>query len=212
MPPNENGIKTIRTNAKFVLIVEKDTVYHRLLDDRVFNKINAQFILITGKGYPDISTRLMVKRIWNEFKLPTYALVDADPYGIEIMCTYRFGSLVNIFFIIIFCIQSKNPFILKIQSMSHNSDNLAVPSIHWLGILPSDVSKLCIPTAQLTVDDKSKIKDILKRPYISEDILKEINILSELNEKAEIESLANLSPNYLIETYLPYKFKIDPFV
>lgn len=96
--------------------------------------------------------------------------------------------------------------------MSHNSDNLAVPSIRWLGILPSDVSKLCIPTANLTIDDKSKIKYILKRPYVSEDILKEINILSELNEKAEIESLANLSPNYLIDTYLPYKFKIDPFV
>lgn len=96
--------------------------------------------------------------------------------------------------------------------MSHNSDNLAVPSIRWLGILPSDVSKLCIPTSQLTVDDKSKIKDIIKRPYMSEDILKEITILSERNEKAEIESLANLSPNYLIDTYLPYKFKMNPFV
>lgn len=49
-----------------------------------------------GKGFPDINTRLMLRRIWEELQLPIFALMDADPHGIEIMCVYRFGSLVRL--------------------------------------------------------------------------------------------------------------------
>ena len=39
----------IKTNAKFVLIVEKDATFQRLLDDK-FLTIYSNSILITGKG------------------------------------------------------------------------------------------------------------------------------------------------------------------
>lgn len=67
--------------------------------------------MITGKGYPDINTRVLLKRLEADLKLPIYIVVDADPHGIEIMCTYKFGSL----------------------QMIHNSEQLAVKSIEWLG-------------------------------------------------------------------------------
>lgn len=39
-----------------------------------------------------------MKQISHKFNIPILALVDANPYGIEIMCVYRFGSSVrNIF-------------------------------------------------------------------------------------------------------------------
>lgn len=58
-----------------------------------FNLIDFQ-----GKGYPDINTRLFVKQVSRKLNIPILALVDANPYGIEIMCVYRFGSSVrNIF-------------------------------------------------------------------------------------------------------------------
>lgn len=52
------------------------------------------FLLSQGKGYPDLATRQLVKMIWDKLKIPIFILVDADPHGFDIMCTYRFGSMV----------------------------------------------------------------------------------------------------------------------
>jgi len=52
------------------------------------------FIHFQGKGFPDINTRLFVKKLSCTLNIPILALVDANPFGIEIMCVYRFGSNV----------------------------------------------------------------------------------------------------------------------
>ncbi|RXN30886.1 meiotic recombination SPO11 [Labeo rohita] len=49
----------------------------------------------TGKGVPDVNSRLMVRKLWDTLHVPVFALVDADPHGIEIMCIYKYGSLVE---------------------------------------------------------------------------------------------------------------------
>ena len=51
---------------------------------------------LQGKGFPDVSTRLLVRLLWKSLGVPVFVLVDADPHGIEIMCVYRFGSLVSL--------------------------------------------------------------------------------------------------------------------
>ncbi|XP_058811807.1 meiotic recombination protein SPO11 [Topomyia yanbarensis] len=94
IPSDVNGLVDINVTADLVLIVEKDTVFRRLLDDGILERLSKRLIIITSKGYPDVSTRLLLKKIWNKYKTPMYALVDADPYGIEIYCVYKFGSLV----------------------------------------------------------------------------------------------------------------------
>ena len=51
---------------------------------------------LQAKGYPDLSTRQLLKKI--HIKYPTlqfFALVDADPHGISIYLVYKFGSLVS---------------------------------------------------------------------------------------------------------------------
>lgn len=94
LPSNVTDIKGIRTTAKFLLIVEKDTVFKRLVQDGIFEKLGSDMILITARGFPDVSTRWLVKKIWDDFRMPSFALVDADPYGIEILCCYKYGSMV----------------------------------------------------------------------------------------------------------------------
>lgn len=47
VPHDPSDIIRFETNAKYVLVVEKDTVFQRLIDDKVFNKIDASIILIT---------------------------------------------------------------------------------------------------------------------------------------------------------------------
>ncbi|KAG5201720.1 hypothetical protein JEQ12_004483 [Ovis aries] len=118
VPSNIQGIQNLITDAKFLLIVEKDATFQRLLDDNFCNKMSP-CIMVTGKGVPDLNTRLLVKKLWDTFHIPVFTLVDADPHGIEIMCIYKYGSM----------------------AMSFEAHNLTVPAIRWLGLLPSDIKR-----------------------------------------------------------------------
>lgn len=54
-----------------------------------------------GKGFPDLNTRLLVRLLTNTLKIPVFMIADADPHGMEIMCVYRYGSLVSVEYYII---------------------------------------------------------------------------------------------------------------
>ncbi|KAK4355175.1 hypothetical protein RND71_024146 [Anisodus tanguticus] len=77
--------------AQYVLVVEKESVFQRLANDQ-FCKRN-RCIVITGRGYPDIPTRRFLRLLTDKLHLPVYCLVDCDPYGFDILTTYKFGSL-----------------------------------------------------------------------------------------------------------------------
>ncbi|XP_055914986.1 meiotic recombination protein W68 [Eupeodes corollae] len=185
IPNDIQAITFLETSAKFVLIVEKDTIFQKCLLQNILSNLNTDIILITGKGYPDLGTRLMVKRIWDDFHLPIYALVDADPYGIEIMLVYRYGS----------------------KAMAFSADQLACPQIRWIGIQPSEIETLAIPTMAQTRKDKIKINELLQRTYISAEIRNELEMLQRLERKAEIEAVAGFSANFLVYDYIPNKIE-----
>ncbi|XP_068928873.1 meiotic recombination protein SPO11 isoform X1 [Petaurus breviceps papuanus] len=194
VPSNIQGIRNLATDAKFLLIVEKDATFQRLLDDNFCNKLSP-CIIITGKGVPDLNTRLLVKKLWDTFHLPIFTLVDADPHGIEIMCIYKYGSL----------------------SMSFEAHNLTVPTIRWLGLLPSDIERLNIPRGTLiplTNRDQMKLNSILKRPYVTCQPFwkKEMEIMAELKMKAEIQALTFISSDYLSRVYLPNKLQFGGWI
>lgn len=52
-------------------------------------------VVITGKGFPDFTTRKFVKICAESLSIPVLALTDCDPWGIEIVCVYKYGSLVS---------------------------------------------------------------------------------------------------------------------
>ncbi|XP_021704296.1 uncharacterized protein LOC5578497 isoform X2 [Aedes aegypti] len=189
IPTDVNGLLSIELDADLVLIVEKDTVFRRLLDDGILTRLSKKIIVVTSKGYPDVATRLLLKKIRDEHRIPMYALVDADPFGIEIYCVYKFGSL----------------------ALSHQSSHLAVPSIQWLGLRPSHTVLLDLKLLPLTPRDESRIRELLRRPYIGQpgcELERELKMLQENNGKAEIESLADISVDYLISEYLPNQLRL----
>lgn len=128
MVPNDvDELSQFRTTAGLILVVEKDSTFQKLIDDHVERFIGSCILLTVpsfpsfsathsdpieiffpdlngkpaqGKGYPDVNTRLFLRRLWDELQLPPLALVDADPSGISILSVYRYGSqvikLVNI--------------------------------------------------------------------------------------------------------------------
>ncbi|KAA0706888.1 Meiotic recombination protein SPO11 [Triplophysa tibetana] len=186
---NVNGINHIVSSAKFILIVEKDATFQRLLDDDFCTRLSP-CIIITGKGVPDVNSRLMVRKLWDTLHVPVFALVDADPHGIEIMCIYKYGSV----------------------SMAFEACSLTVPSVLWLGLLPSDIQRYRIPEEALipfSQADERKINSLRRRPYITCQPTweNEIKAMQRLKQKAEIQSLASIAPRFLTRVYLPNKLR-----
>ncbi|CAN6557685.1 unnamed protein product [Malus baccata var. baccata] len=94
VPIHVEEVKDIVSVARCILVVEKESVFQRLADDQFCNKNHC--IVITGRGYPDIPTRRFLGLLVDTLHLPIYCLVDCDPYGFDILCIYRFGSMVRL--------------------------------------------------------------------------------------------------------------------
>lgn len=71
------------SDAKFILLVEKDAAFMRLAEDRFYNEYAC--IILTAKGQPDVATRLFLRQLKTHLGLPVLALVDSDPYGLKIL-------------------------------------------------------------------------------------------------------------------------------
>lgn len=178
LPTDFENVERIVTNAEMVLVVEKESVFESLLSQNVFNTFGLRFILITGKGYPDCTTRRIVHRLSVECSLPVYILVDADPFGIEIMLIYRRGS----------------------QSMNFTKDTLITPTLRWIGLHPSEIDKVSSTAVALTKYDNKKLIDILARNDLSIAVRQELCTLQQSQLKAEIESVVDLLSPYYIPT------------
>uniref|UniRef100_A0A8C8G2T0 DNA topoisomerase (ATP-hydrolyzing) n=1 Tax=Oncorhynchus tshawytscha TaxID=74940 RepID=A0A8C8G2T0_ONCTS len=194
IPPTSQNRHNIVSSAKFVLIVEKDATFQKLLDYDFCTKL-CPCIMITGKGVPDVNSRLMVRKLWDTLHIPIFALVDADPYGIEIMCIYKYGSV----------------------AMSFEAHSLTVPSVMWLGLLPSDLHRLRVPEdalIPLTQRDQNKLTSLLKRPYLACQPAwqREMEMMQRSKVKAEIQSLASIAPDFLSRVYLPNKLRYGGWI
>nr|CAB3493209.1 unnamed protein product [Digitaria exilis] len=73
IPVSIEAIKDLVSVAHYILVVEKETVFQRLANDKFCERNRC--IVIT-------------------LHLPVYCLVDSDPYGFDILATYKFGSLI----------------------------------------------------------------------------------------------------------------------
>ncbi|KAK9510505.1 hypothetical protein O3M35_005278 [Rhynocoris fuscipes] len=181
----------LETEAKFILLIEKDTIFQKLLDENFIER-NGPCLMITGKGVPDMNTRVLVKCLHERLSLPIFMIADADPYGIEIMSIYRFGSM----------------------NLSHLADILAVPSILWIGVHPSDLTELKPETEALSEIDLRRTRSLVTRPYMADnkELLKQVNLLLELKVKCKIENIGNISTTYLTNLYIPMKILTKQFI
>ncbi|KAK1398494.1 Meiotic recombination protein SPO11-1 [Heracleum sosnowskyi] len=189
VPVNVEEVKDIMSVAKYILIVEKESVFQRLANDQ-FCKKN-QCIVITGRGYPDVPTRRFLRLIIEKLCLPTYCLVDCDPYGFDILTTYRFGSM----------------------QMAYDAKFLRITKIHWIGVFLSDVDKFSLPKhclLPLTKEDKSRTEALLRRCYLEREVPEwrlELEFLLQRGVKFEIEALSAHSLSFLSDVYVPSKIQ-----
>ncbi|CAM8949156.1 unnamed protein product [Rhodiola kirilowii] len=188
IPPNIDRVGDMQSDALFILLVEKDAAYIRLAEDRFYNRFPC--IIVTAKGQPDVATRLFLRKMKTELKLPVLALVDSDPYGLKILSVYGCGS----------------------KNMSYDSSNLTTPDIKWLGVRPSDLDKYNIPEQcrlPMSEQDIKTGKDMLEEDFVKKNPgwVEELNLMVKTKQKAEIQALSSFGFQYLTEVYLPLKLQ-----
>ncbi|XP_066164296.1 meiotic recombination protein SPO11-1 isoform X2 [Oryza sativa Japonica Group] len=189
IPVSIEAIKDVVSVADYILIVEKETVFQRLANDKFCERNRC--IVITGRGYPDIPTRRFLRYLVEQLHLPVYCLVDADPYGFDILATYKFGSL----------------------QLAYDANFLRVPDIRWLGVFTSDFEDYRLPDCcllHLSSEDRRKAEGILSRCYLHREAPQwrlELEAMLQKGVKFEIEALSACSISFLSEEYIPKKIK-----
>ncbi|OMO83734.1 Spo11/DNA topoisomerase VI, subunit A [Corchorus capsularis] len=187
-------VKDIVSVAQYILVVEKESVFQRLANDQFCSKNRC--IVITGRGYPDVPTRRFLRLLVEQLCLPVYCLVDCDPYGFDILATYRFGSM----------------------QMAYDAKFLRVPQIQWLGAFPSDSDYYGLPKQcllPLTTEDKRKTEAMLLRCYLHQekpDWRLELELILQRGVKFEIEALSVHSLSFLSDVYIPSKIKEGTYI
>ena len=125
--PHCADITNFWIEADCILIVEKETAFQHLTTSGCLRRT----VLVTGKGYPDVATRLFVRALLkSQPSLRVFALVDADPHGIDIAAVYKFGS----------------------KAMAYGNDALKIDPLIWLGVALSDVDTINSLSAELGLE------------------------------------------------------------
>jgi DNA topoisomerase-6 subunit A len=162
-------------------------MFQRLQSHKFWKK--ARCILISMAGVPTRATRRFVRRLSDQCKLPVYAFVDCDPYGISnIYRTLKVGS----------------------GNAAHINQFFCVPQARFLGVTPQDIIDYKLPTHPLKEVDIKRAKDALKNdPFFRhyKPWSDAIHKLLKMGVRAEQQSLARWGLNYVIEEYLPNKLK-----
>ena len=176
---------SFETDAKFILAIETGGVFQRLQSHKFWQ--TADCILVSMAGVPTRATRRFIRKLSDECKLPVYAFVDCDPYGISnIYRTLKVGS----------------------GNAAHLSQFFCVPQARYLGVTPQDVIDYQLPTHPLQDVDVKRAKDALKNdPFFQaqKPWQKAIEQLLKMGVRAEQQALAKWGLNYVIDEYLPAK-------
>lgn len=177
-----------KCEAKFVLHVEKGTVWNRFNEDRFWEKHNC--ILTHGAGQPPRGCRRLLQRLNQELKLPIICVLDCDPWGHYIYSVIKQGSI----------------------SLAFESSRLAIPDAKFLGIRAKDYDQCELDDAvkiDLTDNDKKRANEIAAYPWFAENKAwqKEIDRMLSNGFKMEVESLITKDISYVTEEYVPERLK-----
>ncbi|XRB15924.1 meiotic recombination protein SPO11 [Pseudoscourfieldia marina] len=108
----------VTCNCKLVIIVEKDAVFQKLVEQRVWDRIEGGCVVVTARGMPDLATRAFCCHLRAEMgacragnllmdgddKAVDYfaanggvflGLMDWNPAGLAIAMTYKYGGVHN---------------------------------------------------------------------------------------------------------------------
>src|SRR5579883_1450885 len=182
-----DSIKFVKNQADFILLVEKQAVWHRLNEDRFWEKHNC--ILMTSEGQAARGARRLLQRMASELKLPIYVLVDNDPWGLYIYSVLKQGSI----------------------NLAYESMRMAVPGVRFLGMSAYDYKKFKLTPAvkiKLKQEDVTRAEQMKAYPWFKDKKWqREIQALIDNQFKMEVDGFLTKSISFITEEYIPKKLR-----
>jgi DNA topoisomerase-6 subunit A len=173
----------VKTGADKVICIESGGMFQRLIEEDADEQFNA--ILIHLAGQAPRGTRRLIRRLNTELKLPVYAFVDGDPWGVHIYNVIASGS-----------------------AAAAHLTGLTTPDAIWMGLTATDIVKYNLPTDNFTKGDTARTVQLIRDPRYQKPYLQdELREFMKLKKKAEQQSLTSKSLTFVVDEYLPDKFK-----
>ncbi|HEY1694556.1 MAG TPA: DNA topoisomerase IV subunit A [Polyangiaceae bacterium] len=180
-------IKFLECKADFILFVEKDAVFTRLNEDGFWKKHNC--ILMTTGGQATRGARRLLQRMSEELKLPSYVLVDNDPWGLYIYSVLKQGSI----------------------NLAYESMRMAVPGVRFLGMSSFDYAAYKLTPAvqiKLKKEDIARAEQMKAYPWFKDKKWqREIQALLENGFKMELDGFLTKSISFITDEYIPKKLR-----
>lgn len=156
--------------ARYLVVVEKDAVFQRLLEDGLHLRLPC--ILITARGMPDLATRVLVARLHEHFsELPVLGMADWNPAGCLILKAFKFGT----------------------KRLALEAAGYTVPGLQWLGPRLHHLADSVDPAQMqpLTNRDRALIRTLRTEPLLQAlpEWLAELDAMDSKGVKCEIEAL-----------------------
>ena len=177
-----------KCTAKFILHVEKDTVWRRFHEDRFWQTHNC--IISHGGGQPARGMRRLLRRMHEELKLPVFVLLDNDPWGYYIYSVIKHGSI----------------------NLAYESRRMAIPAARFIGVSSFDYDR-CDMSDDVKIDldanDIKRAKQIMSYPWFrnKRPWQREMRKMISNGFKMEVEAMISKDLSYLTEHYVPMKLK-----
>ncbi len=177
-----------KCQAKFILHVEKDTVWRRFHEDRFWETHNC--IISHGGGQPARGMRRLLRRMHEELKLPVFVLLDNDPWGYYIYSVIKHGSI----------------------NLAYESRRMAVPDAHFIGVSSFDYDRCEMSDdvkIELDAGDVKRAKQIANYPWFKNKRpwQREIKKMISNGFKMEVEAMISKDLEYLTGEYVPSRLK-----
>ncbi len=176
-----------KTDAKFILAIETNSMFERLVEESFFDTHHC--ILVSMGGVPSRACRRFIRRLSDEKKIPVYVFTDGDPYGyFNIYRTLKVGS----------------------GNAAHLNEFFCVPQAQFIGVTPDDIDRYDLPTHPLKEVDIKRAKDAVKNdPFIRhhKPWQKAVEKILCKGVRVEQQALAKHGLEFVSETYLPEKLK-----
>lgn len=175
--------KFISHKADKVLVVEKNAIFTRFVEDEAYKKFNA--IVIGLGGQAPRNARVLIRRLNQELGLPVYIFADADPWGMAIVNTIMEGS-----------------------AAAAHLTGLTTPDAVYCGVWPSDIRKFDLPSDPLKDVDLKRLDDMKHDPRYATGVWKrELQVFEHEKRKTELEAFAKHKLSFLVDEYLPSRLK-----
>lgn len=160
------------------------------------------------QGFPDLATRVLLKRMHTDLRVPILGLVDYDPFGLALFLTYAAGSARMSFEAHLHTVPIQ---LLGMKCDLHGPSASIFPLPNTVADRRAkDLESIPLPAEsiqELTETDRRKLCGLRGDEYVKAhpELMDEVVAMEEGGAKVELEALYAYGLEFIAAEFLPHK-------